>query len=91
MKLVYVISAVSLIVIIVVDFVIGSEAEFLNAFSVPERLLGRQPTAGTSVAANEYGAWGELCIVFFSPIWQLAAFSQRLCACSCGNDSAQPF
>lgn len=63
MKLVFTISAVSLIVMIVVDFVIGSEAEFLNAFSVLERLLGRQPTAGTSVAADEYGAWGELCIV----------------------------
>lgn len=63
MKLVFTISAVSLIVMIVVDFVIGSEAEFLNAFSVLERLLGRQPTAGESVVAKQFGAWGELCIV----------------------------
>ena len=66
MKLVFAMSSASLIVMVVVDFVIGSEAEFLNAFSVLERLLGRQPTAGASVAAEQFGTWGELCIILIA-------------------------
>ena len=46
-----------------IDRVLGSRAEFLNAWSVVERLLARPPTAGTSIVASRLGAAGELLVV----------------------------
>ena len=56
-------SVVSLLVMITVDAIIGSRAEFLNAYSVMQRLLGEQPTAGISLVARKLGPWGELGVV----------------------------
>ncbi|MGD2117399.1 MAG: hypothetical protein PVG66_03505 [Chromatiales bacterium] len=53
----------ALIIMIVIDFMIGSKAEFLNAYSVVQRLLGQTPTAGDSLAAQKLGAWGEFIVV----------------------------
>ena len=44
MKTIYLLiifSALSLSVMIVVDYILGAKAEFLNAYSVVQRLLGR--------------------------------------------------
>jgi hypothetical protein len=50
----------SLVGMILIDGVLGSRAEFLNAWSVLERLVGRVPAAGNSVVADHFGPWGEL-------------------------------
>ena len=42
-----------------IDRALGSRAEFLNAWSVVERLLGHPPTAGTSIVASRLGPAGE--------------------------------
>lgn len=49
----------SLLAMILIDYVLGPRAEALNAWSVIERLLGRTPSAGTSWVAGRFGAWGE--------------------------------
>lgn len=56
-------SAASLIIMVVVDFIMGPEAEFLNAYSVFQRLLGQQPSIGESVVAQKLGALGEFVVV----------------------------
>lgn len=56
-------TAASLLVMITVDFLIGGKAEFLNAWSVVERLAGRTPSAGDSVVYHALGAFGELVVV----------------------------
>ena len=48
---------------VVIDRVLGARAEFLNAWSVVERLLGRSPTFGASVIASRFGPMGELVAV----------------------------
>ncbi len=52
-------TVVSCLVMIVVDYFLGAKAEFLNAFSVVERLLGRTPSVGDSFVAKNFGAAGE--------------------------------
>jgi hypothetical protein len=47
----------------IVDYSIGAKAEFLNAYSVLQRLFGHHPTAGDSMVAQYYGAVGELAVV----------------------------
>ena len=56
-------SAASLIVMTIVDFAIGSKAEFLNAYSVLQRMIGQTPSAGDSLVAEKLGALGELGVV----------------------------
>jgi len=56
-------TVLSVFVMVVVDFRIGEQAEFLNAWSVIERLLGKTPSAGNSLVFNKVGAFGELAIV----------------------------
>lgn len=63
MGIFFVLSAVSLIVMIVVDGFLGPKAEFLNAYSVIERILGRAPSAGESLVAQMLGPFGELGVV----------------------------
>jgi hypothetical protein len=66
MKTVYLfllLSAASLIVMVIVDVVLGSKAELLNAYSVLQRLLGQAPTAGDSLVARKLGAVGEFAVV----------------------------
>ncbi|MDX1375793.1 MAG: hypothetical protein R3357_09545 [Burkholderiales bacterium] len=66
MKSLYVfigLSAASLLAMIVVDFIIGPKAEFLNAYSVLQRMLGEAPSAGASLVARELGALGEFGVV----------------------------
>ena len=53
----------SLIVMVVVDFVLGPRAEFLNAYSVVERIIGQTPSAGDSAVAQKLGAFGEFAAV----------------------------
>ena len=55
-------SAASLICMLVVDCILGPKAEFLNAFSVLERILGRSPAAGESLVAQKLGAYGEFAV-----------------------------
>jgi hypothetical protein len=58
-----ILSVASLLVMIVIDYVLGARAEFINAWSVIERLLGRPPSAGESAVFRYLGALGELIIV----------------------------
>jgi hypothetical protein len=58
-----ILAGLSVICMIVIDRALGPRAEFLNAWSVVERLLGRSPSAGTSVVANRTGAVGEFLAV----------------------------
>ena len=51
--------ALSLLIMISVDYIIGPEAEFINAFSVVQRLLGQSPAFGDSLVAKKLGATGE--------------------------------
>ena len=56
-------AAASLLVMITVDYLIGGKAEFLNAWSVFERLWGRTPAAGDSMVYRTIGGFGELVVV----------------------------
>lgn len=59
-----VLSVASLLAMIAIDYVMGAKAEFINAWSVIERLLGRQPSAGSSAVFRALGGAGELaCVV----------------------------
>ena len=62
-KLGLVLTLVSLVVMGLVDRALGARAEFLNACSVWERLLGREPEAEASMVAAQLGAVGELVVV----------------------------
>ncbi|UCE89000.1 MAG: hypothetical protein JSW10_11945 [Pseudomonadota bacterium] len=53
-------SALSLALMIVIDYIIGPNAEFINAFSVVKRLFGYQPTVGDSMVTQQVGPAGEL-------------------------------
>jgi len=53
----------SLAVMVLVDRMLGPRAEFLNAWSVVERLAGRVPAAGSSLVAARLGPVGELLVV----------------------------
>jgi len=57
------VSAASLAAMVLVDCFMGARAEFLNAFSVVQRLAGLPPPAGESLVAQKFGATGELGIV----------------------------
>lgn len=48
---------------VIVDHRLGSRAEFLNAWSVVERLLGRPPSSGASIVASHSGPVGEFFVV----------------------------
>lgn len=63
MILFIVLASASLVAMLVVDALIGEKAEFLNAWSVVERLLGRPASAGDSVVFQKVGAVGELVCV----------------------------
>ena len=57
-QLFIVLSIFSLLVMLGVDYLLGARAEFLNAWSVVQRLLG-QVSAGESVVYRSVGALGE--------------------------------
>ncbi|MCB2076629.1 MAG: hypothetical protein KDE55_02910 [Novosphingobium sp.] len=47
---------------VAIDLAIGTRAEFLNAWSVIERLFGRTPEADNSMIAQRFREAGELLI-----------------------------
>ena len=53
----------SLSLMIVIDYIMGPKAEFLNAFSVVQRLFGYQPAVGDSMVAQKIGRVGELKVI----------------------------
>lgn len=63
LRLAIALSAISLLAMILIDRAIGPKAEFLNAWSVLERLFGREPSAGLSMVARRIGAVGEFVTV----------------------------
>ncbi|MEJ2085292.1 MAG: hypothetical protein P8Y44_06390 [Acidobacteriota bacterium] len=63
LRLTLILSGLSLTAMILIDHALGQSAEFLNAWGVVERLLGRSPAAGTSLVASRLGAIGELMLV----------------------------
>lgn len=65
LRLTLILSAISLAAMVVIDRVLGERAEFLNAWSVMERLLGRSPSAGSSLVATRLGPLGEALVVIF--------------------------
>lgn len=62
-RLALLLSSLSLIAMVVIDRALGARAGYLNAWSVVERLLGRSPSAGTSLVAARTGGLGELVVV----------------------------
>ena len=54
---------VSLIVMIIVDMILGSRAEFLSAFHVAQRIIGQTPSGGESLVAQKFGSFGEFVAV----------------------------
>jgi len=66
LRLAILLAVASLVGMILIDRAMGSRAEFLNAWSAVERLLGRTPAAGTSVVARKLGALGELAVVIIA-------------------------
>lgn len=46
-----------------VDYKIGAAAEYLNAYSVFQRIIGSEPSAGVSQVAQQYGSFGEFAAV----------------------------
>ena len=82
LRLAIVLAVVSFAGMVLIDRALGSRAEFLNAWSVVERLLGRPPGAGTSVVAQHLGAPGELAAVVIAnaAIGTLLAAVVRLAA-----------
>jgi hypothetical protein len=63
LHLFFALATVSLLGMTLVDMVLGSKAEFLSAFSVLQRIVGRTPSAGDSIIAQKLGAIGELIVV----------------------------
>jgi hypothetical protein len=65
---------------VVVDYLIGAKAEFLNAWSVIERLSGKAPSAGESYVFRKVGAAGEFALVLIvnAVIGAALAFVVRL-------------
>ncbi len=59
-------SLLCLVAMVLVDRALGARAEFLNAWSVVERLLGRSPSAGVSQVAARFGEVAELVAVVAS-------------------------
>lgn len=67
MKAIYLLSVFSLastIIMVVVDLLLGARNEFLNAYSVLQRMFGQTPFAGDSPVAQKIGAMGEAAAVF---------------------------
>ncbi len=56
-------SVLSLFIMVVADIILGAKAEFLNAYSVLQRLVGVAPSAGDSLVAQKLGAIGEFFVV----------------------------
>ena len=48
---------------VIADIVLGPKAEFLNAYSVLQRLMGQAPSVGDSMVARKLGAIGEFAVV----------------------------
>ena len=59
-------SLLSLGVMLTVDYLIAEQAEFLNAWSVLQRLAGYEASAGLSLIASKYGTTGEAGIVLLA-------------------------
>lgn len=66
LRLIVVLSVVSLLAMILIDRAIGEKAEFINAWSVVERLAGREPAAGPSMLARRAGVFGEFVAVLIA-------------------------
>ena len=62
-RLFLLLSTLSLVLMTTIDYLIGERAEFLNAYSVVQRLFGQIPSAGDSVTAQTLGASGEFFVV----------------------------
>ena len=67
-KILLALTCFSLLVMLVIDYFIGAQAEFLNAYSVLQRLIGQQPTFGNSMVAEKSGSTGEFLIVIITNI-----------------------
>ena len=50
--------AASLAIMIIIDFILGAEAEHLNAWVIVNRLFGRIPDIGDSLAIRKFGLYG---------------------------------
>ncbi len=51
-----------------IDYLIGNKAEFLNAWSVWQRIFGVEPTVYDSYVFNHLGQIGELSVVLASTL-----------------------
>lgn len=59
-------SLLSMVLMTIADYRLGAEAESLNAYSVLERVLGREPSTGMSTIAERYGTTVEGLVVVLS-------------------------
>lgn len=55
-----------LCIMIIVDFVLGAEAEHLNAWVIINRLFGNETEVGDSLAIRHLGLVGATLLMFFA-------------------------
>ncbi len=51
---------ICVLIMLLVDYVIGAEAEFVNAWSAVLRILGQPVPVGESWIYSQWGLWGEI-------------------------------
>ena len=56
-------TAVSVCIMIIVDYVLGAEAEHLNAWVIVNRLLGIETSVGDSLAIRHFGLAGATALM----------------------------
>ena len=65
--LIYVAAALAcLCIMIIIDFFLGAEAEHLNAWVILNRLLGRDPGVGDSLAIRHLGLAGATALMLLA-------------------------
>lgn len=61
---IYIVATItSLGIMIMIDYVLGAEAEHLNAWVIVNRLFGNQTTVGDSLAIRQFGLMGATMVM----------------------------
>ena len=65
--LIYALATIACIcIMIIVDFVLGAEAEHLNAWVIMNRLFGNETTVGDSLAIRSFGLGGAMLLMLLA-------------------------
>ena len=64
---IYVVAAIaSLCIMIIVDYILGAEAEHLNAWVIINKLFGKETALGDSLAIRHLGLTGATLLMLFT-------------------------